>query len=215
MKEKNMSRSVDQIKHAEINTMFATGVGIYSRVHPLSNEEINFIKGAALTNNSGNFIGEDYNIFNRPELKSIGEFCLQSVNEYYNGLLNHSNELEITISWINKTEPGQYHHHHRHPNSVMSGVFYIDSTKDCPLVLTNPDMTQRPYDSVVKDDNYNIFNSGDFLQDANPNQCLIFPSYIWHSVSKNKTQTPRYSIAFNSFFKGGQFIGASATGLNL
>ena len=36
-------------------------------------------------------------------------------------------EIYITISWINYTETNQYHHAHSHPNSVISGVYYIET----------------------------------------------------------------------------------------
>ena len=38
--------------------------------------------------------------------------------------------LKITQSWINFTKKGEYHHPHAHPNSLISGVFYVEADKD-------------------------------------------------------------------------------------
>jgi hypothetical protein len=32
----------------------------------------------------------------------------------------------VTQSWLNWTKPGQWHHKHSHPNSLYSGVLYLD-----------------------------------------------------------------------------------------
>ncbi len=46
-------------------------------------------------------------------------------NAYY---YNNPNNITpyITQSWLNYTETNQYHHKHQHPNSLVSGVFYIN-----------------------------------------------------------------------------------------
>jgi hypothetical protein len=36
----------------------------------------------------------------------------------------------ITQSWLNYTETNQYHHKHEHPNSLVSGVFYVNDMKN-------------------------------------------------------------------------------------
>ena len=39
-------------------------------------------------------------------------------------------EIYITQSWLNYIDENQYHPMHYHPNSVVSGVLYLDCDKD-------------------------------------------------------------------------------------
>ena len=50
------------------------------------------------------------------------------IKDYFNKVLSITDEVTpyITQSWLNYTETKQFHHRHEHPNSIVSGVFYIN-----------------------------------------------------------------------------------------
>lgn len=208
------ARAFTEITGAQMVPMFALGAGVYARNLPLSSDEENFIKRAVMAKNTGNSVGTDFAVLESRELKSIKKFCLQAVDHYFSEFLRFKAQLRITVSWINKTEPGEYHHVHKHPNSVISGVFYLDDTAGAPIKFENPVEALNPYEIGIMDNNpYNSL--GYQLICDRGNHCVLFPSFLKHEVQRNNGHKPRYSIAFNTFFKPGQKIGAAASRLHI
>ena len=58
------------------------------------------------------------------KLASINKFIEKCLNNFYQSVFSPRDDVEIYItqSWLNYTEPGQFHHKHAHPNSFVSGV---------------------------------------------------------------------------------------------
>jgi hypothetical protein len=87
-----------------------------------------------VTKNTGNTTSVDRYIFEEPAMAGLKSFVQFYINYYMNEIECPYNPVEayITQSWLNYTQPGEFHHKHEHPNSFISGVFYIatDSTKD-------------------------------------------------------------------------------------
>jgi uncharacterized protein (TIGR02466 family) len=107
--------------------------------------------------------------------------------------------LVITQSWANKASAGQAHHRHWHPNSFMSGVFY----------LTSGESGQTHF--FQKDPWRNFFLvSGNSTADDRLTQTempiagklLLFPSSLVHSVAPFKSDDVRITISFNVFPEG-------------
>ena len=65
--------------------------------------------------------------------------------------------LDVTQSWANFTQKGQYHHKHNHSNSVLSGVFYVkaDETYGSRLCFLKKDIDQIK----LEPKDYNVHNS--------------------------------------------------------
>ena len=79
--------------------------------------------------NQENWVSDNLNILDEPSFSAIKAQLNALTYEFFHGIMkvNSKTEIFITESWLNKTEPGQYHHRHWHPNSVLSGVLYIDT----------------------------------------------------------------------------------------
>jgi uncharacterized protein (TIGR02466 family) len=205
-----------QIKSIEMFDLFSIGLGIYQRKENFSAEEFNCVKEETYTNNELNKIGTNFKFLHSyKELNKIKNFCQESLNHYFNEILNKKEELEISISWANKTNPGMAHHTHNHRNSVISGVFYFNDTIESPITFTNPMGIFDAYDTSVKI-NHNKYNmEKSTIRSKTENYCILFPSFLPHNVEQNLSNEARYSIAFNSFFKPNQEIGSGATLLQL
>jgi len=118
-------------------------------------------------------------------------------------------DLVMTNSWANITEPGHEHHEHIHPFSVVSGVIYLDD---------NPSNTNLFVESFIPDVPYflptqrNYANVGALLHDAQidpasknnlKHYMVLFLSNSHHYVGKVDDGLPnRRSISFNTFWKG-------------
>lgn len=208
-----MDRKIDTIANGGVEYLFAVGAGVYGKKTPLSQEQRTYIENINWGKNILNDIDSNYQLLEEPLFADLKEFCNQCVSEYYNGLLQIPAEIEIVLSWANRTLPGEAHHLHRHPNSVVSGVYYLDNTEDCPIEFHSPALPNNPYSHPPTE--FTVLNSDSRSLAVQANTAVCFPSYLWHQVPKSRARTPRYSIAFNAFFKKGQEIGSYATSLQL
>lgn len=212
MKEKAMNRSTNTIQKGSVEYPFAIGIGVYQKNTEPTKEEINYIENIDWQRNIGNDIGDNYQLFRNPIFTDLSRFCNEAVNEYYQGLLQYDTKLDVVLSWANRTVPGEQHHLHRHPNSVISGVYYYDSTELCPIELHSPWLPMNPYSDKPRE--YTYLNSDVRQLAVEANTAICFPSFLWHQVPKSRDTKARYSVAFNAFFSKGQTVGQFASALS-
>jgi len=100
--------------------------------------------------------------------------------------------------WININSPGSYNIEHRHPNSLISGVFYLKVPKNSgPIVFTNPMPSFDMIWSKRVVDVYNAYTSVEHTHNPIDNALVLFPSWLSHRVERNKSNENRISLAFN------------------
>ena len=106
--------------------------------------------------------------------------------------------FSITTSWVTKTPPGGWSELHNHKNSWYSGVLYMDDIPDCgDLYFFNNERDIIPNDAPTE--RGDILNAETFVFSPKKSNLVLFPSYLNHRVSKNKSNQDRYSLAFNIF----------------
>ena len=190
-----------------VTNLFPTPV--YSTVFELTEEEIKTIHGwcaFATANTAQNFTTGQRYILMYPELQRFKKFLEKQVNFYAHNVLNIVKETQfyITQSWANLNPQGSGHHLHRHPNSIISGVFFV--TDNSCLFRIKRSLSHYTFPGFeFHRTKYNIENSDRWGFPSKKNTLLIFPSQSEHSVDTNQDKHPRLSLAFNTFTKG--FIG--------
>ena len=144
--------------------------------------------------NGENFRTKDTYLFKHKTLKNIKKFCLKSLNEYLKIVLHSEQRLGITQCWVNKNPRGTGHSTHIHPNSVLSGVFYFNSSS--PILFAKDTNTTglRIFSTKITELNYLTF-----LVNPLAGVLLLFPSNTVHSVPLNTKEEMRYSLSFNTF----------------
>jgi hypothetical protein len=156
--------------------------------------------------NTLNKISVDMDFFERSELDEIKQTLIKECIQFLrNGhQLDQGFEgLKMTQSWGNITSPGEAHHEHAHPFSIISGVIFLDDNPaNINLALKSLQPT-IPYFLYLKD----IFVPlGGFLNGSPPgnlkNHLVLFLSTTEHKVIENKEGPDRRSIAFNTFWDG-------------
>jgi uncharacterized protein (TIGR02466 family) len=154
-----------------------------------------------LETNAGNkFTSEQY-FLNKHEDTVFYKIIKKHLNIYFHNILMASDEIELylTQSWLNRNEPGEFHHAHTHPNSYISGTFYYRVNDETgKFVLADTKYT--PIEFQKKD--YNIFNSNCWKFTPVQYELFLFPSSIIHNVETNKSNISRISLAFNTFLRG-------------
>ena len=109
--------------------------------------------------------------------------------QHYRDTIQYEHPLKINTLWVNINREKDYNLEHNHPNSVVSGVYYVKAQKkDGDLVLAHPASLLMAYDwheSDVKE--FNKYNSAVWIIPPIENRLLLFPSWLRHSVKPNLT----------------------------
>lgn len=183
----------------QLNQIFPIPVAFFDLPREFTQHELDFIKNQTQRPNMGNTSSEDNYVLDKPELVDLKEFCLNSVNHYFQAVYcpDTAMKLRITQSWSNYTNGGQFHHRHAHPNSMVSGVLYIqsDPTKDRIYFYKTG---YQPLKVQVRD--WNLFNSESWWFESKPAQLILFPSSLEHMVQNTQAEAmTRISLSFNTF----------------
>jgi uncharacterized protein (TIGR02466 family) len=135
------------------------------------------------------------------------------VDEYFKATVNpkHAVNLRITQSWVNYSEPGQFHHKHAHPNSYVSGVFYVQTNENDKIYFYKDGYQQIKFPP----EKWNEWNSESWWFEAAEGKLILFPSNLTHMVPTVEGDVVRTSLSFNSFPVGVVGEELDLTGLKL
>jgi len=188
-----------------INNIFPTPIYLTKIDRGFTKQELQFVKEQKkhCTKNAGNINTKDNYILNRKEFKNIKKFLDKHCRNYLDTVICPKNNIElyITQSWLNYTEENQFHHRHKHPNSVVSGVFYFDSDIQKDKILFSKGGYQQIRPEIDKE-KFNLWNSETWFFPVETGNLFMFPSSTTHQVETKKGNNTRISLAFNTFYKG-------------
>jgi len=79
-----------------------------------------------------NYASQNKNVLDHEKLKDMRTIIQDHLDSYFKTVYDTSNNvsLRITQSWLTLSHRGESHHSHTHPNSVVSGVVYINIGED-------------------------------------------------------------------------------------
>ena len=157
-----------------------------------------------------NELSEEMGILDRPEFKSMKDVIFSHVKKYEKDVCGFKSSLsfKLTESWYKETVPGDDHIDHNHPNSMLSGVVYLNVPKG---------NTHHEGLNLIHVENRGVFKHHDFRYDYTPTKynqistfipvetgdIVLFPSYLYHFVSRNESENEsRRIISFNTFIQG-------------
>lgn len=190
------------------HNLFPTPVGITHIQNPVTEFEYKWIESLNKQLNKGNLTSVNTYIFNEKCMERIALFCEEGLNNFFQEVYKPANpntKLRITQSWANYTNINEYHHTHTHPNSFISGVFYVDTNEQDKIIFYKPDQSFR-----ISANEFNHWNSISWWMPTEPNSLLLFPSTLHHGVDPKETEGTRISISFNTFLTGeigeGEFL---------
>jgi uncharacterized protein (TIGR02466 family) len=188
---------------ANINGIFPTPIYISRLERELKSKELLFIDKIKLDvhNNEGNKTSNDNYILNNKAFKNLKDELDLRVQDYFDKVISPANKVTpyITQSWLNYTETNQYHHKHAHPNSLVSGVFYINcNEKHDKIKFFNE--KYKPIKLETKE--WNLWNSESWWFSVKTGDIILFPSSLTHMVETKQGDNTRISLAFNIFIKG-------------
>lgn len=191
--------------------LFAQPVGMFDQ--PLSGDEKSLLMGLETRPNMGNTTSTDNFVLRRSGLTNLRSWIEDCVADYFKATANpkHDVSLRITQSWVNYSEQGQYHHKHAHPNSLVSGVFYINTNDNDRIYFYRSGFQQIKFPT----DDWNQWNSESWWFEATEGRLVLFPSSLEHMVPTVEGEKTRVSLSFNTFPVGTVGEEMDLTGLKL
>jgi len=189
----------------QIVPIFPTPVVASNIGREFTSQEMQCIKeyNMDVFNNTGNATTNDLYVLNHPALADLKTYCEDSLRDYLINIYNPVNpneiELGITQSWLNYTNNKGFHHFHHHPNSVISGVLYINADRGIDNITFNRNL---PLNLQIQAQQQNPFNSVEMVFPVGKGDVVLFPSDLTHGVSNMQGNHTRISLAFNSYFSG-------------
>jgi uncharacterized protein (TIGR02466 family) len=188
---------------ANINGIFPTPIYISKLDRELTLLELKFVDKNKKDHykNDGNITSNNNYILNEKPFANIKKELDLRVQDYFNKVISPANNITpyITQSWLNYTETNQYHHKHAHPNSLVSGVFYINCHEEHDKIKFFND-NYKIFKPEIKE--YNIWNSESWWFSVKTGDVILFPSSLTHMVETKQGDNTRISLAFNVFIKG-------------
>lgn len=162
--------------------------------------------------NVGNNISEEMTFFDNEIFNQTKHILVEECEKYLNNTLQLQNfytKLNMTNSWGNITNPGENHHEHKHPFSILSGTLYLDNNPSNLNLYVESYLPEVPY-FITR--NISYVGMGDLLRDANigedkhnnlKHHLVLFLSNSNHFVHPDQNATvPRRSVSFNTFWDG-------------
>jgi uncharacterized protein (TIGR02466 family) len=147
-----------------------------------------------IISNVGGWQSNNFNLNKPPKelkevVKCIFDFSLEICN-----FLNIE-PVSSGQGWMNVNEYGHFNWCHTHPESALSGVYYVKTPNNCGNIeFQNPSMDLMTSMKVKK---YNAFNSSSIVVPSEEGTMYIFPSWLPHKVHPNLSNEERISISFN------------------
>tara|TARA_Y100001938_G_scaffold61154_1_gene85068 strand:+ start:168 stop:818 length:651 start_codon:yes stop_codon:yes gene_type:complete len=150
---------------------------------------------------------KNVNLFELNYFSRIKKECEKHLTCYTKEILCIKQDFYITNSWITKKslKSGyKKHHRHNHPNTIFSGVLYLDveDGNDQKLFFSGKTGFLNTFNFDYDYTEYNMINSNRYWLPVNVGTCIIFPSHVNHWVEEIKTEGERIVMGFNCFVKG-------------
>jgi uncharacterized protein (TIGR02466 family) len=189
---------------SEISSIFSTPIYFSKLDRKLSTKELLFVEKNKnlFYKNQGNLTSLDNYVLDKKEFKDLKKEIDLRIKDYFNKIIMTSSNVTpyITQSWLNYTETNQYHHKHEHPNSLISGVFYIN----CNEKFDKINFYKKDNYSTIKLETkeWNLWNSPSWWFSVKTGNIILFPSHLTHAVETKQGDNTRTSLAFNVFVKG-------------
>ena len=192
----------------KITTLFATPVVKVNMNREFTKDELRCLSTIPMMKDEKigmtNHRSVNFTLFDNfaEDLEDIKNFCehhLKLYLEEIEGVDTNLAGLRITQSWLNKNKPNESHPSHFHPNSYLSGVFYIRCLPNDNIGITN--RLEGMYNTMIFPiKNSTAWNANEVKVSVEEGDLVLFPSWVLHFVNLNETiNEDRISLAFNTF----------------
>ena len=134
-----------------------------------------------------------------PEFAQLETYIIEHTKQFAAELqLEMSNSTpELDSMWVNILEPGGNHTAHIHPNSVISGTYYVDIYGDSSAIRFEDPRLPMMMAAPPRKANASLENRTFVEIKPKNGMLLLWESWLRHEVPINLSDHERISISFN------------------
>jgi uncharacterized protein (TIGR02466 family) len=148
---------------------------------------------------SDNVRADTTSVLNSPAFFGLKKFIDTCLEDFLKEIMAPETtcSLYATQSWINFNRKGDRHHQHFHSNSIVSGVFYLNTPGPGAITFNIP---QRQPWHIQNTPNW--WNMRKIRFPVSSGDLILFMSDLEHGVETQLHDETRVSLAFNTWFRG-------------
>ena len=104
--------------------------------------------------------------------------------------------IRISEMWAIINKKDDFNVIHTHPNCYLSAAYYVKAAKNCgKFEIEHPNSAKKyAFPEIEKRNEFNLEVASIEIEEGD---LLLFPSYLPHKVSQNKSDEDRIVISFN------------------
>ena len=106
--------------------------------------------------------------------------------------------LLVESMWANVSPKYAYNTFHDHPNSLWSGVYYVQCPENCGRIKFPNTSSHWKLEPIYKEDESQSHQWYSVHYEPIEGRMILFPSTMGHEVEQNLSDVDRISISFNS-----------------
>jgi uncharacterized protein (TIGR02466 family) len=152
----------------------------------------------------------DNHLENNPAFSEFNNWVRLCLEDYRRTFRYHCDEFKIILSWANKSDQNGAHRMHVHPNSFISGIYYV-SENPSPTFFEDPRYQIRSGWLVATE---HEVNNNVWPCPSETGNLVLFPSWLPHYTDAQPFEGWRWTISFNAIPAGATNKG-SLTEMNL
>lgn len=159
--------------------------------------------GVQKSNSNGWHSPEGFHMQDFPEVKKINQLFSAAVGNYiqqYNKKFDLKRFNINLQSWANINSLGGSNIMHCHPNSLISGTYYVKVPSRNVPKIRFLNISGIQYLKNISELG-GSFAQASFSFTPKEGDLILFPSNTFHSVDTNQNDEDRISIAFNAFLE--------------
>ena len=185
----------------KLHQLFA--VPLYETQFQVKSSILEFVKSQEYVRYAYSYMSEG-NVLACDEMKEVRDFITTQVEHYFYNIcgMDYDVKPELTSSWANIHIQNDWTLRHSHPNSIISGVWYLSTSEETGSLLIHREdgLFGNQIDFNRRENNY--FNSEPVYLRPDVGTLYLFPSTLKHSVDANLDTNERISLAFNYMMRG-------------
>ncbi len=108
----------------------------------------------------------------------------------------NAEKVHIAVMWSIINKKNSFNIQHNHPNSFLSAAYYIQTSENSGSINFFDPKEQKNI-RYPKIKNFTELSAAVTSLEPKEGDLLIFPSYLYHSVSENLSDNDRIIISFN------------------
>jgi len=162
---------------------------------------------------------KDFSIHKKEKYSVLFEWIQKCIHQVKQAEMYDCDNLKITQAWINKSFRGEELIPHWHPNSIISGVFYLsDHIVGTDFALRDNwyvGHADSPGQSYIRLSTCQEKSMIIHKVESISGDLILFPASFRHGVDANFSEDIRYTISFNTFPSGNVGIFEDLTGMSV